>query len=182
MPIQLLRGSEDGRLRDVSAQSGPPFLAPHLGRGLACGDLDNDGRIDALVVVHNEPMVFLHNRTESGHFVTIALEGTESNRDGVGAAVVVVAGGRRQVGQRYGGGSYESAGDPRLHFGLGAARRVERLEVHWPSGRVDLYRDLPADTGYHLREGTARARPLPGWKPCLDPRRLRSAHGDDPYE
>ena len=63
MPIQLLRGVEDGRLRDVSAQAGPPFGPLHLGRGLAAGDLDNDGRIDALVVVHNEPLVFLHNQT-----------------------------------------------------------------------------------------------------------------------
>jgi hypothetical protein len=173
MPIQLLRGSGDGRLREVSAQSGPPFLAPHLGRGLAAGDLDNDGRIDALVVVHNEPLVFLHNRSQGGHFVTIALEGTVSNRDGVGAAVVVVAGGRRQVAQRFGGGSYQSAGDPRLHFGLGAARLVERLEVHWPSGRVDRYGDLPADTGYRLREGAARARQLPGWKLGSDPERMR---------
>ena len=164
MPIQLLRGSGGGRLRDVSAQAGPPFLPPHLGRGLAAGDLDNDGRIDALVVVHNEPLVFLHNQTPAGHFVTLALEGTVSSRDGVGASVVVVAGGARQVAQRLGGGSYESAGDPRLHFGLGDARRVELLEVQWPSGRVDRYRDLPADTGYHLREGDAAAQPLPGWK------------------
>jgi hypothetical protein len=136
----------------------------HLGRGLAAGDLDNDGRVDALVVVHNEPLVFLHNQTQSGHFVTMALEGTVSNRDGVGARVVVVTGSERRVAQRIGGGSYQSAGDPRLHFGLGDARRIELLEVHWPSGRVDRYRDLPADTGYRLREGDAAVRPLPGWR------------------
>jgi hypothetical protein len=164
MPLQLLQGVPECRLRDVSARAGPPFLVRHLGRALAAGDLDNDGRIDALVVVHNEPLVYLHNRTPAGHFVTVALEGTASNRDGVGAGVVVVAGSRRQVGQRLGGGSYQSAGDPRLHFGLGAARRVERLEVHWPSGRVDHHRDLPADAGYLLREGDAGVQPLPGWR------------------
>ncbi len=164
MPIQLLRGGADGRLHDVSPQAGPPFGLLHLGRGLAAGDLDNDGRIDALVVAQNEPMVFLHNQTPSGHFLTIALEGTASNRDGVGAGVVVVAGSARRFAQRFGGGSYQSAGDPRLHFGLGDARRVESLEVHWPSGRVDRHRDLPADTGYLLREGDATVRPLPGWK------------------
>ncbi len=164
MPIQLLRGGTDGRLRDVSQRAGPPFGPLHLGRGLAAGDLDNDGRIDALVVAQNEPLVFLHNQTRAGHFLTIALEGTASNRDGVGAGVAVVASSERRLAQRVGGGSYQSAGDPRLHFGLGDARRVELLEVHWPSGRVDRYRDLPADTGYLLREGDAAVRPLPGWK------------------
>jgi enediyne biosynthesis protein E4 len=164
MPIQLLQGGTDGRLRDVSGRAGPPFGLLHLGRGLAAGDLDNDGRVDAMVVVHQEPLVFLHNRTQTGHFVTLALEGTTSNRDGVGASVVVAAGGRRRVAQRVGGGSYQSAGDPRLHFGLGDARRVDSLEVHWPSGRVDRYRDLPADTGYLIREGDAAVRPLRGWR------------------
>jgi enediyne biosynthesis protein E4 len=164
MPIQLLRGGEDGRLRDVSDRAGPPFGPLHLGRGLAAGDLDNDGRVDALVVAQNEPLVFLHNQTRAGHFVTLALEGTASNRDGVGASVVVVAGPERRVAQRIGGGSYQSAGDPRLHFGLGDARRIASLEVHWPSGRVDRYHDLPADTGYLLREGEAKVRPHPGWK------------------
>ena len=164
MPIQLLRGIAGGRVRDVSARAGPPFSMPHLGRGLAPGDLDNDGRIDALVIAHNEPMVFLHNQTQAGHYLTLALEGTTSNRDGVGARVAIVAGGRRQTAQRVGGGSYQSAGDPRLHLGLGDARRVESLEVLWPSGHLDRHHDLPADTGYLLREGSAEARPLPGWR------------------
>jgi tetratricopeptide (TPR) repeat protein len=164
MPIQLMRGGADGRLRDVSDRAGPPFGALHLGRGLAAGDLDNDGRIDALVVVQNEPLVFLHNQTRPGHYVTLALEGTVSNRDGVCARVVVVAGSVRRVAQRIGGGSYLSAGDPRLHFGLGNAQRIESLEVRWPSGRVDRYHDLPVDTGYLLREGAAKVKSLRGWR------------------
>ena len=95
--------------------------------------------------------------------MTLRLEGTASNRDGVGAGVTVDAGGRRQVAQRLGGGSYQSAGDPRLHFGLGGATRVEAVEVRWPSGRVDRYAGLAADTGYHLREGDPEAKPLKGW-------------------
>ncbi len=105
------------------------------------------------MVAQNEPLVYLHNRTAGGHSLTIALEGTASNRDGVGARVIVEAGGSRQVSQRFGGGSYQSAGDPRLHFGLGPATRVDRLEVRWPSGRVDQFRDLAADKRYRLREG-----------------------------
>jgi enediyne biosynthesis protein E4 len=116
------------------------------------------------VVVQNEPLVFLHNQTRPGHFVTLALEGSVSNRDGVGARVEVVAGSERRVAHRVGGGSYLSAGDPRLHFGLGDARRIDSLEVHWPSGRVDRYHDLPADTGYLLSEGEAKVRRLRGWR------------------
>ncbi|HLH28047.1 MAG TPA: VCBS repeat-containing protein, partial [Acidimicrobiales bacterium] len=84
MPAQLLIGGERGRLTDVSAQAGPPFQVPLLGRGLAAGDLDNDGRVDALIGAQDEPLVYFHNRTAGGHFVTIRLEGTASNRDGVG--------------------------------------------------------------------------------------------------
>jgi enediyne biosynthesis protein E4 len=77
--------------------------------------------------------------------------------------VTITAGGRRQVAWRIGGGSYQSAGDPRLHFGLGEADRVERVEVLWPSGRVDRHDGLPAGTGYRLREGDGKAYPLAGW-------------------
>jgi hypothetical protein len=153
MPVQLLLGGPDGRLTDVTARGGTALAAPHIGRGLAIGDLDNDGRVDAILVSQNEPLVYLHNRAEGGHWLTIALQGTASNRDGVGARVVIEAGGLRQVSQRFGGGSYQSAHDPRVHFGLGSAVRVEQVEVRWPSGRVDRFRDLPADRSYRLREG-----------------------------
>ena len=136
-----------------------------VGRGLAAGDLDNDGRVDSVIVAQNEPLAYFHNRSRSvGHFVTFRLEGTKSNRDGVGASVTVVSGGRRQVAQRCGGGSYQSANDPRLHFGLADSDRVESVEVRWPSGQVDHYTDLPADTGYLLREGEARVLSLDGFK------------------
>jgi len=165
MPLQLLVGGIDGKLTDVSRQAGPPFHSLHLGRGLAAGDLDNDGRIDAVIVAQNEPLIYLHNRTRGGHFVTLRLEGTTSNRDAVGARVTLTAGGRRQVAQRIGGGSFQSASDPRLHFGLADATRVETIEIVWPSGRVDHYRDLAADAAYHLREGNPAAMPLKGWGP-----------------
>src|SRR5262249_9443518 len=80
-------------------------------------------------------------------------EGTTSNRDGVGARVRVTAAGRRRVAWRTGGGSYQSASDPRLHFGLGCQQVIDVVEVVWPSGRVDHHRNLSADTGYVLREG-----------------------------
>jgi hypothetical protein len=154
MPLQLLVGGPGGRLTDVSDRAGAPFLRLHLGRGLAVGDLDNDGRVDAVVLNQNQPLVYLHNRTEdSGHFLRLRLEGTRSNRDAVGARVTITCGGRRRMSKRVGGGSYQSASDPRLHFGLGATRAVESVEVRWPSGHVDHHGGLSADREYRLREG-----------------------------
>ena len=92
------------------------------------------------------------DRETGGHAVAFLLEGTRSNRDGVGAVVTVTAGGRRRRAWRYGGGSYQSASDPRIHFGLGADR-IEQVEVRWPSGQVDRFTDLEADRCYRLREG-----------------------------
>ncbi|WP_165233472.1 FG-GAP-like repeat-containing protein [Aquisphaera insulae] len=168
MPAQLLRngGGRSPRLSDVSASSGEPFQVPRMGRGLAVGDLDNDGRMDVLVVSQGEPLAFLHNRSTGGHFLTIQLVGTTSNRDAVGARVTVHCEGRALEGWRIGGGSYQSSSDPRLHFGLGKAQAVEAMEVRWPSGRVDRCENLRADGGYLLRESDPRAQPMPGFGPA----------------
>jgi tetratricopeptide (TPR) repeat protein len=165
MPPQLLVGRPGGTLADVSARAGEPFQVPHLGRGLAAGDLDNDGRTDALLIALDEPPVVLCNRSRtSGHWLTLSLAGAASNRDAVGAVVTVRHGGARQVAARFGGGSYLSAGDPRLHFGLGATPLADAVEVRWPSGRIDTFTDLEADRGYALREGDLAARPLAGFR------------------
>jgi enediyne biosynthesis protein E4 len=154
MRLELMVGGPGRVLTDVSARAGEPFQQLHLGRGLAVGDLDNDGRLDALVVNQREPLVYLHNRTEhAGHFIRFGLSGRQSNRDGVGTRVTIVAGGRRRMSERTGGGSYQSANDPRLHFGLGTAAQVESVEVRWPSGRVDRHEGLIADREYRLCEG-----------------------------
>jgi enediyne biosynthesis protein E4 len=167
MPGQLFLGDGFGRLIDVSRRAGAPWLVPRLGRGLAIGDLDNDGKLDLLVVAEQQPLAYIHNQGPTGHFVTFKLEGRVpgSNRDAVGARVTVTAGGRRQVAVRIGGGSFLSASDDRIHFGLGQATSIAQAEVHWPSGHVDRYTDLAADSGYLLREGQRRTSPLPGWKP-----------------
>ncbi len=161
---QLFLGDGAGNLLDVSNRAGAPWQVLRLGRALAAGDLDNDGRIDLLLVALNAPLALLHNQNASqDHFVILALEGTTSNRDAVGARVAVTASGRTQVSMRFGGGSYQSAGDQRLHFGLGPARIVERVEVTWPSGSRDCYQGLSADTGYRLREGDPAPKPLAGF-------------------
>ncbi|MFI5454445.1 MAG: FG-GAP-like repeat-containing protein [Isosphaerales bacterium] len=180
MTPQLYLGSASGTLTDVTARAGPPFQQLHVGRGLAIGDLDNDGRIDALMVAQNEPLVDLHNETDSGnadtlagrgesqvrsHFIMFQLEGTKSNRDGIGAVASITCGGRARVALRFGGGSFQSAGDPRLHLGLGSKDQVESVELHWPSGLVDRHRDLAADRVYLLREGNSSPRVLRAVRP-----------------
>jgi tetratricopeptide (TPR) repeat protein len=160
MPLQLLLGGPGGRLTDVSETAGAPFRPLHLGRGLAIGDVDNDGRLEAVVVAQNEPLIYLHNMTSTdAHFIHFRLEGTKSNRDAIGARITLSCAGRTLVEQRIGGSSYQSSNDPRIHFGLGACRRVDCIEVRWPSGRTDRHTDLPADREYLIREGSASVAP-----------------------
>jgi tetratricopeptide (TPR) repeat protein len=164
MPSQLFLGGPTKRLTDVSARAGAPWLVPRIGRGLAVGDLDNDGRLDLLILGQNQPLAYFHNQTSGGHSITLRLEGAASNRDAVGARAVVEAGGRRLLRERFGGGSFQSASDSRLHFGLGSDGKVDRLEIRWPSGRVDRFADLTADMGYLIREGDEHPRPLAGFR------------------
>jgi hypothetical protein len=153
MPSQLLLGTGASRLADVTDRAGDVWRVPRVARGLAVGDLDDDGRLDLVVVSQGTPLAYFHNRSSRRHSIRFRLEGSASNRDAVGARVTIRAGGRRQVRWRSGGGSYLSAGDPRLHFGLGDAGRVAEAEVLWPSGRIDRFSNLDADVEYRLREG-----------------------------
>ena len=156
MPAQLLAGIGGGRLADVTDRAGDLWGKPRVARGLAVGDLDDDGRLDAVIVAQGSPVVIAMNTSTRRHFVSIRLEGRTSNRDAVGARVTVKAGGRAQTAWRTGGGSYLSASEPRLHFGLGDASLVDSLEIGWPSGRVDLFQGLAVDTHYRLSEGAER--------------------------
>jgi hypothetical protein len=163
MPCRLYENRPDGRLEDISSRAGPPWDVQRVGRGLAAGDLDNDGLVDAVILGQDAPLAYFHNRSQkAGHSVTFRLEGTKSNRDGIGARITLQADGHRQVAQRTGGGSYLSANDPRLHFGLGESSQVDQVEVRWPSGRLDRHANLAADTGYLLREGDPKPQPLAG--------------------
>jgi hypothetical protein len=119
-----------------------------------------------IIVAQNVPLAVLHNQSATSkpnHFLTLALEGTASNRDAVGARVAVTVSGKTQVATRSGGGSYLSASDYRLHFGLGPADKFDRVEVTWPTGRYDCHQSLAIDAGYRLREGDPEPKPLPGF-------------------
>lgn len=162
MPAQLLVGSAGG-LWDATERAGAAVAAERLGRGLAVGDLDNDGLLDAVLVDQMGDLVYLHNETEPrGGFAMLALEGRASGRDAIGARVRVEAGGRAWTTWKVGGGSYQSSHDPRLHVGLGGVEGGLDVEVRWPSGRVDRHSGLESSRGYRLVEGEAEVASLPG--------------------
>jgi hypothetical protein len=152
-PALLFRGEGGARFHDVSAAAGAPITEPRVARGLAAGDYDHDGRIDLLVSENHGPVRLWRNETAArGHWLLVRLEGSRSNRDGLGARISLSAGGKEQTAWARSGSSYLSASDRRIHFGLGAAGRVDRLTVYWPSGRVTTLRGVPADRLLTIRE------------------------------
>jgi hypothetical protein len=133
----LLRNDHGRRFVDVSDALGPDFQEDFVGRGSAVGDYDNDGDMDVLVLNLNQRPRLLRN--EGGNrrnWVMVRLVGTVSNRDGIGARVRVTAGGATQTRLRVSSSGYLSQSDPRLHFGLGTAARIDRIEIRWPSGKL----------------------------------------------
>ncbi len=131
---------------DVSALSGDVFQRAWVARGLAIGDIDNDGRLDAVVTTNDGPAYVLHNETpEKNHWLLLKLVGHKSNRDGIGAAVELTAGTRRQYATVTTASSYLSSGDKRVHFGLGNEAVAQEIVIRWPSGIVQTLKDVKAD-------------------------------------
>jgi enediyne biosynthesis protein E4 len=157
-PKVVYENLQDGRLLEVTGRLGPPATEPRAGRGAAFGDFDDDGAVDVVINnMHAAPDLYRTLRRNSNHWLSVKLVGTTSNRSAIGARVRCRAGGVLQVQEVRGGGSYASQNDLRVHFGLGPAATVERLEVRWPNGLEETWSDLAADRVNVLREGTGAA-------------------------
>lgn len=152
--VLLRNQGADGSFGDVSKDAGPFFSKPIVGRGLAVGDYDNDGRVDALVVDSEGAPALLHNESTGGHWLSVLLTGTRSNRDGLGAVLTVEAGGKSLTRHCGTDGSYLSASDRRVHFGLGSAAKIDTLTVRWPSGHTDVFHNPPLDKLARIKEGS----------------------------
>jgi enediyne biosynthesis protein E4 len=150
----------DGTFADISDSVGPAVTIPQPSRGAAFGDLDNDGRIDVVAEnIDGSPMVLHNEGTGSNHWISFQLVGTRSNRLGLGARVRVISGSLSQMDEVRSGGSYLSQSDLRLHFGLGSAEKVDRVEVRWPSGSTQTLQNLASDRFYIVKEGEGIVTP-----------------------
>jgi hypothetical protein len=142
----LFRGLGAGKFEDVSRRAGPVLSARTTARGACFADYLNDGKVDAFAVNLGGRGTLLHNTsTNTGHWIEVKLKGTKSNRDGIGAKVEVIAGGKRWTEERVAASGYLSQDDGRLHFGLGAATAIDKLLVHWPSGREQVLEKVSVD-------------------------------------
>ena len=154
-PKVLYRNIRGERFEDVSAQAGPAITTPAASRGAAFGDFDNDGRLDVVINNMHDAPSLLHSRTRNrNHWILVRLEGVRSNRSAIGARVSCLTGKFRQIDEVRSGGSFFSQNDFRLHFGLGEARRIDLLEIRWPSGAVQQIRACAADQIITVREGS----------------------------
>ena len=155
-PRLLFRNKGNGTFMQVGAEAGPAINAPHMSRGVAFGDFDNDGDMDVLIMNVDEPPSLLRNDAPAAHnWLKIRLEGTKSNRSAIGARVVVRYGGKVQVQEVTSGCSFFSSNDPRLHFGLGAAATAD-IEIRWTSGLVEKLERVAAGQLITVKEGSGR--------------------------
>ena len=154
-PRILYHNEGNGKFTDVSSVAGPGITQAASSRGLAIGDLWNDGKISAVISNMNEqPSLLVDQVKRSNHWVEFKTVGTRSNRDGIGARIMVRAGMRTLVDEVRSGSSYDSNNDMRVHFGLGAATQVDFVQVRWPSGRVERFQGLAVDKIHELKEGS----------------------------
>ena len=157
----LLRNLGNGKFEDVSDTAGDALRVKSVGRGVAFEDLDNDGDINVVILnSRREPTILRNMLNENGsknHWLEIRLRGVKTNRDGVGARVRVAAGNLVQIDEVHSGRGYQSHWGSRLHFGLGGHERVDRVEVHWIGGGVDVWENVAVDRLLTLTEGDGPA-------------------------
>ncbi len=162
-PKMMFRNLGQGVFENVSGTLGPDFQLPRVSRGAAICDFDNDGDLDILINNCGQtPQLLRNDGGNNNHWLEIFLVGTKSNRDGVGARIKLFTGDLVLYDQRKGGMSYQSAQDPRLHFGLGQNAFVDAIEVSWPSGSTTKLTRIPSDQIVTIKEGTGLIeRPFP---------------------
>ena len=154
-PMLLFRNKRNRTFEDMTESSKINAGGLYVRRGAAFGDVNNDGKVDILILNHNGTPSLLINRTQTGnHAAAFKLIGTKSNRAAIGARVTVTAGGVTQSMQLRSGSSYLSQNDLRLHFGLGASAVMEKVEINWPSGAKRVLNNLPGDFIYTVEEGS----------------------------
>jgi hypothetical protein len=167
-PKLMFRNQGGGKFEMVSQEMGPDFMKPTVGRGMAVADFDNDGDLDVAVSNSDDyPQLLRNDGGNANHWLEVMLVGVKSNRDGRGAALKLTTEGFVEYRQAEGGGSYMSAHDPRIHFGLGQRKTVESLEITWPSGIVDKLANLPINQIITVKEGMGiipRSFPQINWK------------------
>jgi hypothetical protein len=153
-PPQLFLNQGNGRFRDVAAEAGGGFEKPRVGRGLAYADFDRDGDLDILLTTNNGPAVLFRNEQLAGnHSIRFELQGTQSNRDAIGANVQVFAGDLHQSRMVHGGSSYLSQCELPLTFGIAKRDTVDRIVIQWPGGRTEEYKNLKTQKAYKCLEG-----------------------------
>ena len=164
-PKLLFLNQRNGKFKDISKDAGPAIQLPQVSRGMAIGDLFNDGRLEAVVEnLVGRPMILRPEGTLQNHWISFQLEGVKSNRLALNARVRATAGDMVQMGEVLSGGSYLSQNDLRIHFGIGSHERIDKVEIVWPNGKVEVLKNLAADRFYSVREGagvTSSAPPQP---------------------
>jgi hypothetical protein len=152
-PKLLFLNTRNGEFADISRQVGPAIQTPQVSRGMAMADLFNDGAIDLVIEnLQGSPMI-LKTKGNTNHWISLELQGVQSNRLALNACVKVSAGDTVQMDEVRSGGSYLSQHDLRLHFGLGSSNRADRVEILWPSGKTEILTNLAADHFYSVQEG-----------------------------
>jgi hypothetical protein len=153
----LYHNNGNGTFTDISESAGPGIGATASSRGLAVGDLWNDGQQSvAINNMHAKPSLLVNTVRSGNHWVGFKAVGTRSNRDGIGAKITVHVGKRALVDEVRSGSSYISQNDLRVHFGLGQAAKMDSVEVRWPSGLVERFNDLSVDAIHTLKEGAGK--------------------------